>query len=87
MHHAKVVTAWLAEHQGDIQVFYLPSYSPEMNPDEYLNGDLKVGVAAKVPARDKRQLKKAAVSHLRMLQQRPERVKKYFEHPAIRYAA
>ena len=87
VHHAKLVTACLAEHQGDIQVFYLPSYSPEMNPDEYLNGDLKVGVAAKVPARDKRQLKKAAVSHLRMLQQRPERVKKYFEHPAIRYAA
>lgn len=87
VHHAKLVTAWLAEHRSEIRVFYLPSYSPEMNPDEYLNGDLKVGVSAKVPTRDKRQLKEAAGSHLRMLQQRPERVKKDFEHPAIRYAA
>ena len=33
--HAKLVKAWLERHQENIEVFYLPSYSPEINPDEY----------------------------------------------------
>jgi len=41
VHHAKLVKAWLAKHQDEIEVFYLPSYSPELNPDEMLNADLK----------------------------------------------
>lgn len=41
VHHSKPVKAWLAEHQEKIEVFYLPSYSPELNPDERLNADLK----------------------------------------------
>lgn len=35
--HAKLVKAWLAKHQDQIEVFYLPSYSAELNPDEMLN--------------------------------------------------
>ena len=41
VHHCKPVKAWLAERQRDIEVFFLPSYSPELNPDERLNADLK----------------------------------------------
>jgi hypothetical protein len=44
VHHAKLVQEWLVEHREQIEVFYLPSYSPELNPDEYLNCDLKDGV-------------------------------------------
>ncbi|KAF1015282.1 MAG: IS630 family transposase ISCARN25 [Burkholderia gladioli] len=44
VHHAKPVTAWLAEHGDEIEVFYLPSYSQELNPDEMLNADLKANV-------------------------------------------
>ena len=40
-HHAKVVTAWVEKHKDEIEIFYLPSYSPQYNPDEYLNGNLK----------------------------------------------
>lgn len=71
----------------DPAVFYLPAYAPELNPDEYLNGDLKLGVAAKVPTRTKPALAKAARSHLRMLQRRPARVRRFFQHPRIKYAA
>lgn len=28
-------------HKDKIEVFYLPSYSSELNPDERLNADLK----------------------------------------------
>lgn len=44
VHHAKVVREWLEGHHELVEVFYLPSYSPELNPDEYLNCDLKGGV-------------------------------------------
>jgi len=40
VHHSYVVKDWLEDHQDEIEVFFLPSYSPELNPDEYLNGDL-----------------------------------------------
>lgn len=87
VHHARKVKAWLGEHEDEIEVFYLPSYSPELNPDECLNADLKDGVTRKAPARSKKQLKKAAISHLRKLQKSPARVRKYFQHQPVRYAA
>ncbi len=87
VHHAKIVKAWLLDHKDDIEVFYLPSYSPELNPDEYLNCDLKAGVHSGKPARTKEQLKKKVISHMRMLQKKPSRVAKYFNHEKISYAA
>ncbi len=87
VHHARRVKAWLVDHDEEIEVFYLPSYSPELNPDECLNADLKDGVTRRAPARSKAQLKKAAISHLRKLQKSPRRVRKYFEHKPVRYAA
>jgi len=87
VHHAYIVRDWLEAHKKQIEVFFLPSYSPELNPDEYLNCDLKAGVHSGVPARTKNQLKKKAISHLRMLQKMPARVAKYFKHPKIVYAA
>lgn len=87
VHHCKPVKQWLVEHKHMIEVFYLPSYSPELNPDEYLNCDLKAGVHSGKPARDKSQLKNKANNHMKMLQRKSARVKKYFEHEKIRYAA
>src|SRR5690606_33840838 len=87
VHHAKLVKAWLAKHEDEIEVFYLPSYSPELNPDEMLNADLKQAVTTKAPARTKGQLLKVTTSHMRKLQKSPERVKSYFGHAPVKYAA
>jgi len=87
VHHSKPVKRWLEDHDEHIEVFYLPSYSPELNPDEYLNCDLKAGVHGGLPARSKKELKKNTISHMRMLQKQPARVRKYFEAEPIRYAA
>jgi len=86
VHHSHLVKDWLKKHETKIEVFHLPAYSPELNPDEYLNCDLKVGVHSGVPARTKDQLKYKAISHLRKLQKLPGRIKKYFKHPKITYA-
>jgi transposase len=87
VHHAKDVRKWLGKNQKHIEVFYLPAYSPELNPDEYLNGDLKAGVHSKPPMRNEAELKQAIVSHMRKLQRLPSRIKNYFKHPKIAYAA
>ncbi len=87
VHHSKAVKEWLENHTEQIELFFLPSYSPELNPDEYLNCDLKAGVHSGIPARTSLQLKQKAISHLRMLQKRSGRVSKYFQHPKIAYAA
>lgn len=86
VHHSHVVKDWVQDYKDQIELFFLPSYSPELNPDEYLNCDLKAGVHSGAPARSKRQLKGKAISHLRMLQKSPKRVAKYFKHPKISYA-
>jgi len=87
VHHSKLVKAWLEEHEEEIAVFYLPSYSPELNPDEYLNGDLKHSIRSGLPARTEKALTKKTRSFMRKLQNRPKHVSNYFKHPKIAYAA
>ena len=86
-HHSKKVTEWLTAHKDQIAVFYLPPYSPELNPDEYLNGDLKQRVHSGIPARTEKDLKHKTESFMRMLVRRPHRVRSYFNHPRVAYAA
>jgi len=65
----------------------LPSYSPELNPEERLNADLKHVITSKVPVRTKAKLRAAATDHMTMLEQNPERVRRYFGDPKVAYAA
>ena len=87
VHHSKDVKAWLEENRELIEVFYLPSYSPELNPDEYLNGDLKQSIRSGLPARSEKELTRKTRSYMRKLQNRPHHVRNYFRHPKIVYAA
>ena len=77
----------MAEHRSEIEVLYLPAYSPELNPDEGVNADLKQAVPRKAPARSKQQLKRAAISHMRSPSKRPKRIRAIFRHQQFRYAA
>jgi len=86
-HHSKPVKDWLAERTDRIEVFYLPSYAPELNPDERLNADMKHAIGAKVPVRTKSKLKAAAEDHMSMIGKSPDRVRAYFQDPRVKYAA
>jgi len=63
VHHAKIVKAWLKEHRSEIEVSHLASYSPELNPDEYLNCDLKAGVHSRPPARVSKYFKHPKIAY------------------------
>lgn len=87
VHHAKAVQEWLAQHKGEIEIFYLPAYAPEHNPDEYLNNDLKQTIKNKPRARTPDELVATTSSILKSIQKRPNRVKSYFHAKHVRYAA
>ncbi len=87
VHHAKLVKEWLEGQTEKIELFFLPSYSPELNPDEYLNCDLKRSMGADKPTCKKGDIAKKLDKHMNMLQQQPERIKSYFKHKKINYAA
>lgn len=87
VHHAKLVLKWIEEHKHRIELFFLPAYSPDLNPDEHLNADLKYGVGSRAPGRSKEHLRNTIQSHLSMIRKAPERIRRYFKDPAISYAA
>lgn len=87
VHHCSAVKEWLEKNRELIEVFYLPSYSPDLNPDEYLNNSLKRSVHSGLTARTERDLKKKTRSFMKRLQKRPQQVRSYFKHSKIAYAA
>jgi transposase len=87
VHESAAVAAWLADKKDRIEVFYLPKYSPELNPDEYLNCDVKAGVNAHGLPRTREQLKDNLKRFMHKLLQLPKRVASYFRHKCINYAA
>jgi transposase len=87
VHRSARVRAWLAGRGSEIEVFYLPPYSPELNPDEGVNADLKQAATRKAPARSKPRLKRAVIGHMRKLSKSPARLRSLFGHRTFRYAA
>ena len=87
VHHSKKVREWLDSRQRQIEVFFLPPYAPEYNPDEYLNGNLKQRIRSGLPSKSQKALETKTRSFMKTLQRRPEHVKNYFNHPLVRYAA
>jgi transposase len=86
-HDAAAVDEWVAEHQDQIELFYLPRYSPELNPDEYLNNDLKGGVNKTGLPDNKEDLRSRIQSFMHRLLHLPEHVRNFFQHPSVQYAA
>lgn len=87
VHHSEPVQDWVEEHYQEIELFFLPSYSPELNPVEIANADLKHAVTTCAPARKKGKLHKVASTHLRSLQRNTQRVISFFQKDTVRYAA
>ncbi len=86
VHHAKDVTKWLSTRQDKIGVFYPSPYSPEINPDEYLNRDLKTKIRLSARSKTKDVLLGKAKVFMEFLQRTPTRICAYFTHLEVRYA-
>jgi len=87
VHRSGKVKRWLKRHETHIQLFFLPGYSPELNPDEMLNQDVKSNAVGRKRARTQSDLIATVRSFLWSRQRRPNVVKKYFLEKNVRYAA
>ena len=81
------VHQWEEAHKDRIQLFYLPKYSPEMNPTEYLNNDMKESVNASGLPDDKETLRSRMQRFMRRLYHLPDHVMSYFFNPSVQYAS
>ena len=86
-HKTPDVMAWVEAHKDEIEVFYLPAYSPEMNPAEYLNNDMKGEVNKAGLPDDRGTLHSRIVAFMDNLANVPKHVISYFLHPCVQYAA
>jgi transposase len=86
-HKAKMVKCFVESVKDRFQLFFLPPYSPELNPDERVWNDLKNNAVGRQSITSPEQLKGAIISHLRLVQKSPDRVRSYFQSETTRYAA
>jgi transposase len=86
-HKAKMVARFIETVKERFQLFLLPPYSPELNPDERVWNDLKNNAIGKQAITSPHQLQSAVISHLRFIQKTPDRVRSYYNNETTKYAA
>ncbi|GGV01982.1 hypothetical protein GCM10010211_81660 [Streptomyces albospinus] len=84
-HRSRRVRGWLAEHAERVELHFLPAYSPELNPDELVNVDLKRSLPMHSRARDQAQLATETRRFFHRRQRQPHVVRSYFGRPHVRY--
>ena len=84
-HRSKYIQQWLKEHEKVIRIFFLPSYCPELNPDEFLNQDVKSHIG-KNRIQNRSEMIKSLSSHLKRRQKQPEVIQNFIRGCSYRYA-
>jgi transposase len=87
VHRAKAVSAWVGRHGDRIELHVLPGDSPELNPVELLNHDVKANAAGRRRPRSAGELRAELHGYLRPRQRQPQVLVRFFDHPSTRYAA
>jgi transposase len=86
VHHGKLVKAWAQKNSDKIRLFYLPSYSPHLNPDECLNNNLKTEMSKKGYSINADEVQEKAMSVMRSIGKTKNRVKNFFDKDEVKYA-
>ena len=87
VHRARRVTQWVTAHADEIRLIFLPGHSPDLNPDEFLNHDVKANAVGRQRPADQAELIANVRSYLRITQHHPAVVRRFFDAPSVRYAA
>jgi transposase len=87
VHTSAAVARWVERHHQRLRLFFLPGYSPDLNPDEFLNQDVKTNAVGRKRPRDRVEPMSNVRRYLWSTQRRPKKVRRYFHHPNVRYAA
>ncbi len=86
-HKAIMVKKYLESVKDKLRLFFLPPYSPELNPDEFVWNDLKNHGVGRMTVAGPDDLQRKVLSHMKGLQKNPSKVQSFFQAPTTRYAA
>jgi transposase len=84
-HKSAEVNAWAEKHENRIELFFLPGYSPDLNPDEWVWKNVKNDSVARIVPDRSGQLFEIAEKAMRMLRNSPEKVRSFFFDPHLAY--
>lgn len=87
IHKAVAVRKFVETFKGKLRLFFLPAYSPELNPDERVWNDLKNNAIGRKMITTPAALKREVLGHLRFIQKSPDRIRAYFQDQTTKYAA
>jgi transposase len=87
VHCSKALRRWQAEHSSHLEMFFLPGYSPDLNPDELLNNDVKANALGRRRPANQTELISDVRGYLHSTQRRPDIVVSYFQGEHVHYAA
>lgn len=85
VHAAKEVKEFVAATEGRLRIFFLPPYSPELNPDEWVWKNIKHDNIGRAAVRNKSELEAVARSALASLQKMPHVIRSFFSDPKLAY--
>jgi transposase len=87
VHRSAKIRKLAESHNGKLKLFYLPPYSPELNPDEHVWNDLKNNGVGRMQITGPDDLKRKVTSHLKWMQKTPDLIRSFFQAPTTKYAA
>jgi transposase len=86
VHKSSATARWLTRHKRQIRLIFLPPYSPDLNPDEFLNNDVKANALGRRRPTDRDEMLADVRGYLRSTQKQPEIVKSFFQPKSVQYA-
>lgn len=87
VHKSAKARRWLEDNKDRVRLFFLPAYSPDLNPEELLNNDVKNNAVGRRRNPTPQELEKNLRGYLASTQRRPDVVRKFFHHRSVKYAA
>ena len=87
VHRSRAVQDWFDAHRAHIQLFFLPTYAPQLNPDERLNNDVKSNAVGRQRPYNRKEMERNVRRFLNSRQRTPHVVRNYFQDETVRYAA
>lgn len=87
VHRSNAVKEWVEGRSERLKIFFLPGYSPELNPDELVNQDVKSNAVGRNRVHDVKQLIANVRAFLKARKRRPDLVQRYFLGQHVAYAA
>jgi len=86
-HRAKLVQQYVASLKGKLELHFLPGYSPELNPDEFVWNHLKREGVSKKPLQKNESLRARVEFDLLAIKKRPALIRSFFLAPSVAYTA